>query len=210
VRETVEMVRAAAKESGPVPPWNGLGRPDPLADPGWGFDAADGIRLAVAVTSQRKGRPDGSPVWDHIALDADQWAEIGPPAGAAKAGQTWTVPEAVARTWTPTLGPMTDPIFSPTPGDAKTARITATVARVGADGVVVRYAGEWETAHNRDHDPRFPIRTAATGEGVGVFDGRSGKPIALVWLVRGSYRNSPPDDQSRSTAAVIEWSGTAK
>jgi hypothetical protein len=101
---------------------------------------------------------------------------------------------------------MTDPIFSPKPADAKTATATATVARTGADRIVLRYAGRWETSHDRDGDPKFPIRTSATGEGVGVFDSRSGKMTTLVWLVTGSYRNSPPDDRPRTTTAVIEWS----
>jgi hypothetical protein len=208
VRETVEMARTAAKEAGPVTPWNGKGRPDPLADRGRGFDAEEGIRLALTVTSQRNGRTDGSPVWDSILLDAEKWKAFGPPAGTATVGQTWAAPEAIARTFTPALSPMTDPIFSPTPSDAKTAKITAKVSRIGTDGVVVRYTGEWATAHNRDGDPKFPIRTAATGEGVGVFDGQTGKIAALVWLVKGNYRNSPPDDQPRSTAAVIEWAVT--
>ena len=111
---------------------------------------------------------------DSIRFDKDDWAAFAPPAGA-KAGTDWTVPEAIARRFTPALSPMTDPIFGPTPKDATTATVTATMVRADAAVIVVRYAGKWETAHNRDGDPKFPIRTAATGTGIGVFDAKTGK-----------------------------------
>jgi hypothetical protein len=70
---------------------------------------------------------------------------------------------------------------------------------------VIRYTGEWETFHNRDGDPKFPIRSAATGEGIGVFDTQKGKLTDLVWVLKGAYCNSPPAGKWKPTAAVIEW-----
>jgi UDP-galactopyranose mutase len=70
--------------------------------------------------------------------------------------------------------------------------------------VIVRYRGQWETAHNRDGDPKYPIRTTATGEGLGVFDQKSGKIKEMIWVLTGTYRYVS-SEKPRATAAVIEW-----
>jgi hypothetical protein len=118
------MLRDAAKEAGPVEPREVKAKPDVFAGRGRGTGANGGVRLAVSVIGLRNGRQDGAPVVDSIHLGADEWAAFAPPAGA-EAGREWELPEAVARRFTPALCPMTDPIFSPTPTDATTARITA-------------------------------------------------------------------------------------
>jgi hypothetical protein len=141
---------------------------------------------------------------DSIRLDAKDWASFSPSA-ESKVGTEWTVPEAIARRFTPALSPLTDPIFGPTPKDATVATITANVTRASDGVIVVKYAGRWETTHNRDGDPKFPISTSASGEGVGVFDAKTGKAQAVVWLLRGAYRTGGPTVKPRPTAAVIEW-----
>ena len=74
-----------------------------------------------------------------------------------------------------------------------------------ADGLwVVRYVGAWESLHYRDGDKRFPIRSTARGEGVGVCDPRSGKLTSLVWVLKGSYRNGATA-AAVPTASVVEW-----
>ena len=205
---TVAMVRDAVAAAGPLPPRKLGDRADPLAGRGKGVTPDGDVRLAVSVVEyDRAGRRQGSPVVDSAYLTAEQWAGFGPPAGA-KAGDSWAVPEESAGRFAPAFSPITDAIFSPRPADVTKAVVTATVERVGGGVAVIRYSGAWETFHNRDDDPKYPIRTAATGEGVGVVDTTTGKLTAMAWVMSGTFRNSPPADQPRKTAAVVEW--TAK
>jgi hypothetical protein len=204
VADTAAMLRDAAKDAGPLTPRAVKAKPGTLADRGHGPTADGGARLAVSVIALRNGKQDAPPVVDSIRLEKDDWAAFAPPAGA-KAGTQWAVPEAVARRFTPALSPMTDPIFGPTPKNATTATIAATVLRADAGEVVVQYAGKWETAHNRDGDPKFPIRTTASGTGVGVFEAKTGKAVAQAWVLTGTYQAGGQTDRPRPTAAVIEW-----
>lgn len=203
--DTVAFVRDALKSAGPLPPRDAKGHADPLAGRGKGTMSDGEVRLAVTVVElDRAGRHQGSPVVDSAYLTSDRWAAFHPPAGA-KVGQTWTVAEDAAGRFAPALSPITDAIFSPRPDDVTKAVVTAKVERAGDGFAVVRYAGAWESFHNRDDDPKYPIRTVATGEGVGVVDAKTGKLSAMVWVLSGVYRNSPPADGPRKTAAVVEW-----
>jgi len=205
VEETLAMLRSAAKEAGQLAQRVVESKPDVFAGRGRGTAADGGVRLALSVIGLRNGRQEGAPVVDSIRLNAEQWGAFATPEGTAKAGREWTIPEETARRFAPALSPMTDPIFSPTLGDVTTAKITAKVERVGEGITVVRYAGRWESAHDRDGDPKFPIRTTATGEGVGVFDTKTGKLTAVAWVLTGTYRNGPVTEKPRPTAAVVEW-----
>jgi hypothetical protein len=205
IDDTTQMVRTALKEAGPLGVREVKVRPNPFADRGRGISGDGGVRFAVSVIALQNGRQDGPPVVDSIHLSKEQWAAFTPPKGDAKAGNQWALPEETSRKFTPALSPLTDPIMSPTPDDAKTARIAAKVVRVEGGIAVIRYLGQWETLHNRDGDPKYPIRTSTTGEGVGVFDIKSGKMTSLVWVLNGAYNNDPKG-KSKPTAAVIEWS----
>jgi hypothetical protein len=204
--DTVAFVRDALKAAGPVPPRKLGDRADPLAGRGKGATPDGDVRLAVGVVElDRAGRHQGPPVVDSAYLTAGRWAAFRPPAGA-EAGRTWTIPEDAAARLAPALSPITDAIFSPRPDDVTKAVVTAKLERIG-DGVgVVRYTGTWETFHNREDDPKYPVRTAATGEGVGVVDTKSGKLTAMAWVLTGTYRSHPAIDRPRRTAAVVEWS----
>jgi hypothetical protein len=205
LNDTIEMLRTAVKDAGQLTVREVKERPNPFADRGRGVGADGGVRLAVSVIGLRNGRQEGAPVVDSIRLSREQWAGFVPPEGKATLGQEWTLPEAVARKFTPALSPMTDPIFSPTPDDATAAKITAKVERVAGGIAVIRFAGQWETAHNRDGDPKFPIRTSATADGVGVFDTKTGKMTATAWVLSGSFHNGAITEKPRPTAAIIEW-----
>jgi hypothetical protein len=78
------------------------------------------------------------------------------------------------------------------------ASITGKVVREAGGRFVVRYRGEWKSQHNRDGDPKFPVRCTATGEGVGVYDPAAGGLVSLLWVLTGTAENTP-------TAAVVEW-----
>lgn len=205
VRDSAQMVRDAIAEAGPLPPRDVKARPDPFADRGKGVNPDGGVRLAASVIPTRNGRQDGPPVVDSVHLNADQWAGFRPPPGEVKVGQTWTVPADAARRFAPAFSPLTDSIFSPKPEDVTAAAVAATVERVTDGTAVVRFAGSWATFHNRDGDPKYPIRTTSTGEGVGVYDTATGKPTAIAWLLAGTYQNGPPTTTAQRTVAVVEW-----
>jgi hypothetical protein len=98
---------------------------------------------------------------------------------------------------------MTDSIFVPRPADVPTAKVTGTVIRKTDGAVVIRYVGEWRAFHNRDGDPKFPIRGSATGEGIGIYDPATKQMQSLIWLLRGTYKNTMATPLD--TAAIIEW-----
>jgi hypothetical protein len=206
VADTVQMVRDALKDAGPLEPRDLTEKPDPFPDRGRGVASDGGVRLAVGVIGLLNGRQEGPPVVDSVFLTAEQWAAFRPPEREPKAGSRWDVPEDAARRFAPALSPMTDSIFSPKPDDVTKVKVTAKVERVADGYAVIRYTGIWETAHDRDGDPKFPIRTAATGEGVGVYDTKTGRLRAVAWVLSGTFRNSPPADKPRPTAALVEWS----
>ena len=201
------MLRDAAMEAGRLVPRDVKAKPEILSGRGRGFGDDGEVRLAVSVVGFQNGRRDGPPVVDSLHLNEEQVIAFAPMKDA-KAGSEWTVKESVAQRFTPALSPMTDPIFSPTPIDATTAKIAAKVEHLADAVTVVRYSGSWETSHNRDGDPKFPIRTTATGEGVGVFDAKTGKMKEMIWVLTGTYRNGPATEKPRTTGAVVEW--TAK
>lgn len=193
VRDTVGMIEAGLAAAGTVPK-RAAAKTDPLPGRGVGTAADGSVRLAVSVVGLRGSRREGPPAMDSIHLTSAEWATLAPPAGKTE----WATSLPA---FAPCLSPMTDVILVPRPGDVAKADVTATVIRSDAAVVVVRYRGTWEAAHNRDGDPKFPIRASATGEGVGVFDAATRRPRAMLWLLRGRYYNGPGWD----TAAVAEW-----
>ncbi len=193
--DTVAMLTDAVAKAGPLPPRT-FNRADPFPDRGRGRTAAGGARLAVGVIGLRGGKQDGPPAVDSITFDADDWAAFVRPGKAE-----WTLPVHVAKRFAPALTPVTDSIFVPRPADVTCASVTAKVVREVGGRFVVRYHGEWASQHDRDGDPKFPIRCAATGDGVGVYDPAAGKLVSLVWVLTGTAANTP-------TAAVVEWEDT--
>ncbi len=190
--DTVTMLTDAVAKAGPLPPRT-VAATDPFPDRGRGLTVAGGVRLAVSVIGTRNGRQEGPPVLDSITLDADDWVAFVRPGNGE-----WTVPEAAAKRFAPALSPVTDSIFVPRPADVTTAVVTGKVVRDAGGRFVVRYRGEWRSLHHRDGDLKLPIRCAATGDGVGVYDPATGKLVSLVWVLTGTAENTP-------TAAVVEW-----
>jgi hypothetical protein len=190
---TRKMLEDALKAVGPLP-----ARPvrsfNPFPDRGIGPTKDGGARLAVSVIGLRNGKQDGPPAVDSILLSKDEWAAFAPPVGKAE----WSLSEAVGKKFAPAFSPLTDSIFTPRPADVTTATVTGTVVREG----VIRYAGRWESLHHRDGDPKFPIRSAMTGEGVGDCDPKTGQFRSLVWVLKGTYRNG---SNAGPIAAVVEW-----
>ena len=201
VRETATMIGDAVKDAGPLPLRDAKKKPDPFANRGKGTNPEGGVRLAVSVMALRNGKQEGPPVVDSIFVNGEQWTEFRPK-GAVKVGQEWTLSEETANHFAPAFSPMTDSIFSPKPEDVTRAKVTAKIERVTESVAVVRFTGSWETAHDRDKDPKFPIRTTATGEGIGVLE--KGKLTSLTWLLSGTFQNGTNGKLQR-TAAIVEW-----
>jgi hypothetical protein len=193
LRDTLALADAGVSAAEKLPKRTAAGR-DPLADRGVGTAADGSVRLAVSVTGLRNGRREGPPAVDSVPLTKDEWAAFAPPAGKT----TWTL---AAPRFAPALSPLTDAIFVPRPEDVTAAEVTATVTRADPAVIVVGYRGRWQSAHLRDGDKRFPIRTSATGEGVGVYDAGTRRPKEMIWLFSGSYDNGT----KWGTASVIEW-----
>ena len=202
VRETGTVIAEALRDFGPVPMRDAKVKPDPFANRGKGTNPESGVRLAVSVLHLRNGKQEGPPVLDSIFLKGEQWGEFRPK-GKVKLDQEWTISEDAANRFAPAFSPLTDSIFSPKAEDVIQAKVTAKVERV-ADGVaVIRFAGSWETAHNRDKDPKIPIHTAATGEGIGTLDVRTGRLTNLVWLLSGTFQNGSNGKPQRTAAIGI-------
>ena len=112
----------------------------------------------------------------------------------------------MAKRFSPVLSPMTDSIYTPQPKDVQTATLKATIDKVEGNVARVRLTGSWEATHYREEDPKLPVRTAATAEGVMFLDAGGKSVRALLLVFKGTYRNIPPYDKTtQPTAGVVEW-----
>jgi hypothetical protein len=199
IKETRAAIEEGLKAFGEVKPRDPK-KTDPLKNRGVGKQADGGVRLAVYAHGMFKGKKDGEPVVDSSILTAGEWSAFAPPALAA--GTTWTIPAAAVGKLVPVLSPMTDAIFTPQPKDATHAELTAKIESVAESRALVRITGRLETQHNRDGDPKFPIRASATIEGFMVCDTAGQPPKALILMTKGEYRRS---STPQATAGVIDW-----
>lgn len=195
--DTVAMLKEAVAKLGDRPPRR-VPATDPFPDRGVGLTSDGGARLAVSVIGMRNGHQEGPPAVDSVRLSATEWAAFAPPPGQSE----WAVPTAVGKRFAPALSPLTDSLFVPRPADVTAATISARVIREGEGVWVVRYRGSWESKHDRDNNPKFPIRATATGDGVGVYDPAAKRVQSMIWVLTGTYRNG---NQATPTASVIEW-----
>ncbi len=199
VTETRAAIEDGLKAFGPVKPRDPK-KTDPLKNRGVGNLSDGGVRLAVYAHGMFKGKKDGEPVVDSALLSAGEWSAFAPP--ALSAGMTWTLPAAAVSKLVPVLSPMTDAIFTPQPKDATHAELMAKVESVSDGRALVRFTGQLETQHNRDGDPKFPIRASATIEGFAWYGARGHAPRTLLLLTKGEYcRSATP----QATAGVIDW-----
>jgi len=205
IRETGETLQAGLKASGSLPKrdLSKLAGYNPLPDRGLGVNPHGGVRLAVNVTALRKGQHEGDPAVDSIHLNAKEWAALVPP--KLETGAAWDVSPDAAAKFVTALSPMTDLIYVPQPKDAKTAELRGTVVSVANGVAKIKLTGRWETLHLRDGQAKFPVRTAASAEGVAFFDAGMKEMRSLLMVFDGEYRNVPPWDKPQATAAVVEW-----
>jgi hypothetical protein len=206
-RETAAAIAEGLKAFGPVQP-RAADASTLLADRGVGKAADGGVRLAVTGTFLLRGRREDDPLMDSIALSAKQWHALVP--AQFEAGFAWDLPETTARAFVPALCPITDSIYSPLPPDATTAQLHAVVDSTKGDHIWLRLDGRWETKHLRDpENPKTVIRTAGKAEGMACCDRTTKQMLSLLLVFHGTFRSIPPWDQSRDTAAIVEWQSAA-
>ncbi len=199
VKETRAAIEEGLKAFGDVKPRDPA-KTNPLKNRGVGLLPSGGARLAVYAHGMHKGKKDGEPVVDSAILTAGEWKSF--ELTELKVGAAWTIPTSAAAKLVPVLSPMTDAIFTPQPKDATIAELTAKVESVTAGRALVRLTGRLETQHNRDGDPKFPIRASATIEGLAIYDAPNHPPSALLLVTAGEYRRSAAP---QATAGFIDW-----
>jgi hypothetical protein len=201
-RETQEALEAGLKAFGEVKPREPK-QVESLVGRGAGCCQDGSVRVALYCRLVRGTKFEGPPVIDSVQLSKEEWAAFTPP--KAQAGAGWSIRPEVAKRFVPALSPITDSIYSPRPGDAKDARLTAEVEAVTGGVARVRLTGHWETEHFRDGDGKLPLRMSADAEGVALYDVGRKKMVALLLVLKGTYRNVPPYDKPQQTTGVIEW-----
>lgn len=201
--ETRDALEAGLKAFGPVPPRNPQ-QTAAFANRGVGTAADGSARLALYCRLLRGTKFEGEPVVDSVVLSAAELAAFAPP--KAEVGAGWSIRPEVAKRFVPALSPITDSIYAPRPKDTKEARLTAEVESVSGGIARVKLTGHWETLHHRDGDPKFPLRMNADAEGVVLYDVAHQRPLAILMVLKGTYRNVPPwDNKPQPTAGVVEW-----
>lgn len=200
IEETRAAIEEGLKAFGAVEPRKAQ-KTDPLKNRGVGKLPDGGVRLAVYAHGMLKnGKKDGEPIVDSAHLKASDWAAFTP--SDLTVGKSWTISAEAVNKLVPVLSPMTDAIFTPQPKDATTAELKATVQKVENGKAQIKLTGKLESMHNRDGDPKFPIRASATLEGLLECDAKSKEPRALLLVSQGEYRRSTAP---QATAGVIEW-----
>ena len=167
----------------------------------------------VFVTDLSKDPPRdalGATVLDSITLNSDEWKQLAPlAAGASKPGETWEVPEAVARKFFPLLS-TSDTVFRD-PGEVTSVRLAGRVEKVEGNIAHLTYDGAIAATHVGTKDEgKEGNRCSAEAKllgGVGTYDVASGRMLSLTLVYDGRFRNyAPYDDPSARFGAVVEWS----
>jgi hypothetical protein len=179
---------------------------NPLPFRGRGIQADGSISLAIYTRYMRHVRRDNSvvaeglAVVDSLVLSASQWAVLSPPDFAV--GTEWTLPDAVARRFCRVLSPASDQSTMPRPNEVASVEIKGKVIEVHDGMAQLEFSGQMMAEH---HYLGKISPAEARFTGTGSCDVASGHPRSLLWVFDGIYRNFPPYDQPRKTAAVVEW-----
>ena len=163
-----------------------------------------GVCLGVYLRFAIKGIPLRelpNPTIDSLVLAKDEWEALAPTEAAA--GREWVVPEAVGRKFGRVLGPG-DENTMPRPGEVTSVRLVGRVKSV-EDGVAyLTYEGQIAGSHETQSN-RGLCHGQAKLSGVGRFDTRSRRMVALTLVFDGVFRNVPPYDRPANYSAVVEW-----
>jgi hypothetical protein len=221
--ELLETIDAGLRAFGPVEPRP----PQPvnlLPFRGAGVDADGSVSLALYGRQMLGGgrntipagvepahawlwdgalRPDGPIMLDSIQLQANEWAAFAPV--KLEAGETWSLPEAVARKLTRLLSTSSDQSCMPRPEDAGVAELKASVESVKRGTAILRFTGRWQMMHLIEGDPKRPTYGTATVEGSAAYDVERKSMRSLLLVFSGTIRSGRPDAPLNRTGAVAEW-----
>jgi hypothetical protein len=201
-REVLAVLDAGLQRFGKVsrrnvPPQN------PLPFRGTGTRPDGSADFALQARCMHEGKPDGPIVIDTLTVTAAELAAFVSPSPAR--GESWALPDSLARKLGRVLSPSSDQSTMPLPDDAKFVRLTATADDLSGGQAVLRLAGKWDVVHMAEGDAKRPIRASATAEGFALVDPRQQALTSLLLVFDGTYRHFPPWDSSRRTGAVVEW-----
>jgi hypothetical protein len=191
----VEMLTAALKKFGPVTPRTVKAQPLPYR--GAGVQPDGGVRLVVY------NRADNGLAFS-VPLAKDEWQAMTPPRLAV--GETWTLPDAVARAFAPVLSPYADTRFRPRPQELQSAALTATVEAADAREARIRVTGRWRADWRHD-DTEHSIGTA-TADGIAVYDVSQKVMRSLLLVFDGTYSYTTQANavhRPQPSAAVVRW-----
>jgi hypothetical protein len=200
--ELLADLEPGLKAFGPITPRK-VKAADPFPDRGVGLLPGGGVRLGVFLRFIHKGarlEELPNPTLDSLVLKADEWKALAPP--EAKSRSEWEVPEKVGRRFSRLLGPG-DENSMPRPEEVKSVRLTGTVVSVEGGVALLSYEGTMIGSH-KTQSGRF-CHGEAKVTGVGRFDVKTGKVMALTWVFDGVFRNVPPYDAPAKYGGVVEW-----
>jgi len=179
-------------------------RADPLPHRAVGVMKDGGVCLGVYLRFAIKGIPLRelpNPTIDSLVLAKDEWTALAP--AEAVAGREWVVPEPVGRKFGRVLGPG-DENTMPRPGEVTSVRLVGRVNSVEGGVAYLTYEGQIAGSHVTQSN-RGLCHGQAKLSGVGRYDTRSRRMVALTLVFDGVFRNVTPYDRPASYSAVVEW-----
>ncbi len=189
---------------GPIPPREVRGG-DPWPDRGAGVRPDGSVRLAVSVRFTFGGNPRGRGTRDSIILSAKDWDRLRPP--EVSAGEKWPIPDRVARQFCRCLSPDQDPVTMASPDEVTDCGLVGEVHAVADGMATVLYTGHVEATHKNPHDTKVTNHGKARLRGVGLYDVKKGRLIALALVTEGTFTPYPYEGRKTTfaTAAAVDW-----
>jgi hypothetical protein len=147
----------------------------------------------------------GATVLDSITLTAEELRGLAP--SSAKPGGMWVVPEATARKFFPLLS-TGDTTFRDA-REVTSVRLAGHVEKLQGGVAYLAYEGEIAATHqgtkNEAREGQHCSSAAKLLGGVGLYDVKSGRLVALTLVFDGRFRNYAPYDTPARFGAVVEW-----
>jgi hypothetical protein len=202
-KEVIADLRPGLAAYGPVTPRE-VKRVDPLPHRGVGFLKDGGVCLGIYLRYSIKGIPPRelpNPTIDSLVLTAEELKALAPT--EAKEGQQWTVRETAGRKLGRILGPG-DENSMPRPHEVKSVRLIGKVQKLENGIAYLTYEGDIAGSHNTQSN-RGLCHGKATLTGVGRWDLKTQKLLAVTLVFDGVFRNVKPYDQPVKYSGVVEW-----
>lgn len=201
-QEVLEALAAGLSRFGPVSQRT-VTAADALPYRGRGQQSDGTLTLAVYTRAMHKGKPDGPPVLDSLALTPEEWASFVP--AKENGGTEWSIPDKVARRFCRFLSPASDQSTLARPEEVTEVSLTAHLTKSDDGMVVIRYRGNIAARH--EYEGKSSLSHAELN-GTALWDAKTGQLQSILLVAVGTYRAPPPYDQPRDVAAVAEWTAT--